>query len=421
VTDVGPDLNELFPNIRGLLDNWDNFNNPDGPLQRNGETPQVTDDDISRYFQSRQGPYRAPINPAVSGQQVPPTPEFYRGGRQAPSSSAAVVEEPDLGGGDVPGDAPPPPTPIPGMPEPSQPEPLTPTPEPVTPPVPPGGPEPLPPEPGTGPLTPTEPAAPPTSEPLAPEEAFIDVNGRRIPKSRLEAWGQFDALLEQDPNLQAVITQYLQGQAPQPTQPTPPVAQVAPAPEFQLSEDDLADPTVRALYNMHQQTAAQLADLRRQTEFATQTTLGAQQRQHVELVNGAVTAFAKQYDIPDDMMQLVRNAAARTASVETYMKGMDPITGVPVAPDPYKAVERALEIGYWMVPELRERAYTQREERIKERAQADSERKRKLAGVSGASGSVPRTQPAPTTEQGRRTALLSEVGEMMNGSWTERS
>jgi hypothetical protein len=54
-----------------------------------------------------------------------------------------------------------------------------------------------------------------------------------------------------------------------------------------------------------------------------------------------------------------------------------------------------------------------------QRRNEDIKRKQKLAGVSGSSGSVPRTVPAPqpgTPES--EAALMREVKEMMDGTWT---
>ena len=96
------DLADLFPDLpRDIINDFEAAGRAyqaDAPLQVGGEQAQVTDDQIAAYLH-RVGSLRAPLPPAVSGQQAPPVPEFRAGqGRQAPSPDQSYVEGPDLGG-----------------------------------------------------------------------------------------------------------------------------------------------------------------------------------------------------------------------------------------------------------------------------------------------------------------------------------
>ena len=96
----GDSLADLFPGLpRDVLLEFEEPSHDSGaPLNVGGETAEVTDDDVENYLRSI-GSLRAPLKPAVEGQQLPTTPEFARNGRQAPPANAAIVEEPDYGDG----------------------------------------------------------------------------------------------------------------------------------------------------------------------------------------------------------------------------------------------------------------------------------------------------------------------------------
>jgi hypothetical protein len=94
------------------------------------------------------------------------------------------------------------------------------------------------------------------------------------------------------------------------------------------------------------------------------------------------------------------------------MAGTDPITGQPVPVDREFAVRRALEIAYYSVPDYRNREY---QSQVKSRAQ-DQQRKQRLAGIGGSSGSVPRQTPIPNTPHERLDAARREMAEYMGMS-----
>ena len=249
---------------------------------------------------------------------------------------------------------------------------------------------------------------------------------------------------DEDPQLRQLILNYQQGKAgltpPAQPAPTPAVQQVAPAiPPAQpvqptptsnlpqLTADDLADPTVRALYESAQvahQTASattqQVAELQTQVERYRQETamreFNRQAQEYTNIVEGVVSSFKSTYRLPDDVMSELRQTAGRLGAALTYMNGIHPITGQPVVPDPTMATRVALEAAYYANPKTQ----AIEQQRILERAQQSFRRKAKLGGVSGAGGSAPRQPPAPTDDVGRRNAMNREVGEMLRGEWTEQ-
>jgi len=127
-----------------------------------------------------------------------------------------------------------------------------------------------------------------------------------------------------------------------------------------------------------------------------------------------VSSFGTDYSLPPNVLQQVRETAARLGAANSYMNGVHPVTGLPVRPDPAEAVRTALNIAYRSTPS----AIDLEQQRTIQRAQQQAEHRQRLAGVGGSSASVPRTPPQPTNPTDRKTAMISEVGEMLNGSWT---
>jgi len=96
------------------------------------------------------------------------------------------------------------------------------------------------------------------------------------------------------------------------------------------------------------------------------------------------------------------------------MNGIHPVTGLPVRPDPAEATRTALHVAYYTTPSARDLE----SQRTIQRAQHDAQHRQRLSGVGGSSASVPRTPPQPTNPQDRNAAMIGEVREMFNGSWT---
>jgi hypothetical protein len=295
------------------------------------------------------------------------------------------------------------------------------TPEPASPSAPatPGEGEPTAPDPATGepPATPSEPVSPTIPEP----DDFVEIEGSRYPRSQVQAATQFQQHLASDPQLQQLITDYLTGGGipQQPTQPQRfiPPQQASPQALSQPPEDlDLEDPSVRRLYQLVQQQNEAIQGLT-QGLTTTYEQSAAQSRQQINSQwQTAATAFSKDHDLREDETEYLGQVAARLGVLPALMQGMDPITGSPSSPDPIRAFNRALEIAMFQVPEYRDREF-----RRSVQAQQQEAQKRKLLGaVGGSSGSVARTNPPPKAGSPEaRKAMLSEVGAMLNGEWSD--
>lgn len=252
--------------------------------------------------------------------------------------------------------------------------------------------------------------------------------------AQLKAYTQLDNIFRNDPRLQQILGAYLRGEditpyvTPQPSagggESSPPVAATGsntPAPPGtppgtpdEINPAWLDDPVYRSLYNQQQSTLRQLEELQRATQ-AQQSIIHSQQEANTAaLVNRATTSFQQQHHLTDQEIESLRSTAAKLNVVNSFMSGVDPITGAPVRPDPLNAVERALEIALYADPVLRMKEIN----RIAAQDNADRQRKTKLGAISGSSGSVPRTSPTPTTKEGRQEAMTREVADMLQGTWS---
>jgi hypothetical protein len=229
---------------------------------------------------------------------------------------------------------------------------------------------------------------------------------------RIQAFEQFDNLLRTNPQLGQLVNGVLNGQISLDeaqeiaSQAEVPVA-AEPPPDL-----DLDDPAVRHLYEQHQAQARQLQELNDRV-VAHDDFLNNQQREtSASLVNRARASFQQQYELDDIQMERLEQTAAGLQILPALARGFNPSTGQYESPDTLAAIERALEVAYWTQPENREREY----QRQMNQRTTDNKRKQKLAAVSGNSGSVPRSSPAPQTQEGRRQAMIQEVATAMSGN-----
>lgn len=424
------DLAALFPDLPPeILRDFDaaatSFQS-NAPLSIGGEQAQVTDDQIADYLRSV-GSLRAPLNPAVSGQQAPPSPQFTAGqGRLAPNPQMAYVEAPDLGdAASSPPEAAPPSEPPPTTPS-SPPRSQSPTATDTTP-------------------LPSSPPPPPPPPYTAPDESIPPPPPAATRQAGMEALVQ---LWDGDPELRNLVAGYLTtGRAPAtqppsiqpppppptlggaPSQqqyyPPPPPQQpyAAPQPQYGLQQppqqpylpqDDFTDPNLRALYEQNAQLQARLSQLESAQQYSADQYNRSQMNHYEQIVESTVSKFGTDYQLPPNVLQSVRETASRIGAANTYMNGTHPITGLPVRPDPHEAVKAAMSIAYYATPAAQELERT----RTIQRAQHDAQRHQRLSGVGGSSASVPRQPPQPTNVQDRRSAMNEEVREMFNGTWT---
>lgn len=387
------ELTDLFPNLAGIISNWDASKpaNLPAPPEHGG----VTDEDMEAYFASR----------------GIPNPQFQPG----TSGDAPVAGVEGSDGGTAP-------IPTPPAPDPSLQAPLT---APET-----GAPDaPVIPAPETGSEPQGTEDSPIGSQPdpldSLPEE--IEYGDRKIPRDRIKALLAFQDLLEGDEVLQQTLAAYLTtGQVPSSAGPVTQGggdgSSAAPVPSANPFEQplvppedlDLDDPVIKSLWSVVEQQHGQIAAL---AKNQLQTSQQFEQRQVMEyegLVNRAVSSFQQQHQLDDNQIAEIRQVAARMNVLPQFLNGIDPITGLPVRPDPLAGIERSLEVAYYSLPQYRDREFeTRQRQRV-----AENQKRQKLAALNGSSGSVPRTQAAPTTPEGRRQAMAAEVAEMFSGTWS---
>lgn len=316
-------------------------------------------------------------------------------------------------------------------------------------PHPPTDPEPEPnPQPAVEPSDPTTPPTDPTSDPQpapatepgaepdpstpaettpAPSEGESGGEGESVPSSPITDDPQTSPLTEtelaqlaairdaiqSDDGLRQRIVEYYQGgsqggvAAPSITpSPTPS------APILDPSTLDLTDPSVAALYGALVEQQQHLEHLRtQQTQLANQS-YEAIRTQTNALYQRAAETFQSAHSLSDDDLNKVATIAARLNVLPSLMSGVDPITGLPSAPDPLSAMSRALDIAYNALPEMAAKAAAAAEQTQRRH----NTRKQKLAAVAGSSGSVPRTTAPPRDP---KQAMIQEVAAMMTGDWSE--
>lgn len=383
------DIDGLFPELSGILGAFDTPPPVSDPLSTDVDHSGVTDEQIDAFF--RANPGIRPLNPLISGQQATTAP-FVSGSTGIPPAGGV---EADGGGPAIPGQ--------PGAP--AVPPPVTPPPAPSAPPA---APSPIP---------------SPVAVPPALDPATI---------SQLQA---LQAELTRDPELRQKVADHFVGRAaPQVSQPPvapapqsapaiqPPVQYVQPGvPPVQIQTStpppnlDLDDPSIAALWNIVQSQQQQLAATQQTVQSAAATSQAQVAQQMNSYYETASTGFATKYSLESSDIEHLSGVAARMGVLPQLMSGVDPLTGVPVRPDPIIAIDRALEIAYFTDPTYRQREWERQGKARKE----DAQRQQRLAAVSGSSASVPRTTPAPVDAAGRQQSMLAEVGQMLNGSWND--
>jgi hypothetical protein len=146
-----------------------------------------------------------------------------------------------------------------------------------------------------------------------------------------------------------------------------------------------------------------MQDMRNQISSTREAIDTRTQRDNSEIANSAASNFQTQYNLPDDLMSKIKTTV-QVSDIDSYLQRDF---------DTYKAVDYALTRSYWNLPEARqfefERQATNRQEAL--------ERKRKLTGISGSSGSGPRNAPPPDldTDEGRHAAAVEMARQAMFG------
>lgn len=379
------------------------------PLDNEPDHSGVTDEDLEGFFNEHPG--IRPLNPlngadpnlpiqfqSGSGRHVPPA-GGVEDSANPPSPSSTVSD----GNGDEGGEG--------GE----------------TPPTPPGDGEPAPPPPPS-PTDVPDPNAP-LPPPPPPAVEYVEFDGQQIPASQLRALLDWQQNFAGDPELQALVTGHLVGRAA-PVEggaPTTPAAGVgtpaAPAagqpsafqPLTPPEDVDLEDPAIAALWGIIQQQHGQIAQLSTGVQQTMDAHVANARANSQSVYKRAAESFRNAHELDDNDINILSQVASRLQILPALMQGIDPLTGVAVRPDPLAAVERALEIAYFTVPEYRSREF----QRSVKQQQGDAQRKKNLAAVGGTAGSAARTTtPARPGTPESRQEMVKEVAAMMNGEWT---
>jgi hypothetical protein len=244
----------------------------------------------------------------------------------------------------------------------------------------------------------------PQPSPTSDEWSWDD--GYKLTKSQARSYAELEAFLYANPAKAEALANFLNGV---PDDTTPSGIVETPAGDakgpVQISIDDITDPEVRVVYEQFQ---AQQAELERLREEVTGTAgyISTQQEQTAQsLMTRATTSFQKEHNLTEDEMGNVANVAARLQVLPALMSPVDPMTGQARRVDPLAAIEEALSVAYWQIPEFRERAISSEIDNTAK----DKARRQKLSSLQGSSGSVPREQPIADTPQGRREQMIAEV------------
>ncbi len=235
-----------------------------------------------------------------------------------------------------------------------------------------------------------EPVEPAPAPPAADD--FVQLGDRRISAEEARGLANVYDWIQSRPEEFVNYLQVLEGKA----QVVPVGQQQAPVPEV----DEYEDPALRAL---REQLAAVT---QRQEAFETQQFQERQYQANQEasyVVQKVRGDFQSKYGLSAEEVMALEDTAA---VVVAGLRQRRPTIAMS------EAATEGLEAAYWANETYREREFVRRTEQAK----TDQKRQRKLAGVSGTSGSVPREKPAPRTEEERREAMVAEIAQLMQES-----
>lgn len=250
----------------------------------------------------------------------------------------------------------------------------------------------------------------PSQAPESQADPLIELApGISIPRESALSYWQFESILRADPELRRTVDERIRllrgetagGGSASPHEPSP----VLP----ELDEDSLEDPALKALYDYAKAQQQHNAALEQRVRQLSDVTISRESEELAALVTREKDSFQKSHSLTPDEMNRVESVALRLNVVPALMQGVDPVTGAAVPRDRTAAIQRAYEIAYYWLPEFREREF---QAAVQDRAKSQ-QRKQRMAGIGGSSGSVPKQAPALRTEADRRKAMIAEVATMM--------
>lgn len=251
-------------------------------------------------------------------------------------------------------------------------------------------------------------ASPPATEPT-----MLDLgDGVQIALDEARTLHGFGQFLRENPEIAARVEAALRGgeASDTTTAPTP-----EPVGEFTPPEPpegvDLDDPAIAALWQQHVDTLAWQARtealIRAHDNYISQSAQETMQ----SLANQARTSYQQENNLSDSEMAKVYELAGALQVLPALMQPVDPVTGLPRPVDPLAAMKQSFDIARWQIPELREREV----QTLAESRSTESKRKKKLSSLGGSGGTAPKTKPEPTTEAGRRAAMIEQVAAYQRG------
>lgn len=240
--------------------------------------------------------------------------------------------------------------------------------------------------------------------PDSPPSEIIEVApGVAITRQQALSFYEFDAILKGRPELAGQITDLINGRAT----PRETVVDEPASVSLEIPEEYRDDPAIRPVYEAYSAQQARLAEIQKRLDDLQSVTVDREREEFNSLLEQTKLRFQQENGLSNDEMSKVMATASNMEVLPKLMTGIDPITGAAGPRDRQQALNRAFEIAYWYLPEMREKAL---QAQVSARAKS-TQRKQRLAGVSGGGGgSVPQnTDPRKMTSQERREAMIREV------------
>jgi hypothetical protein len=205
--------------------------------------------------------------------------------------------------------------------------------------------------------------------------------------ANFQYYSDIDRRLRNDPDFAARFKSALEDQ---PTQPSP-VSPAPPSPDL-IPDLEFQDPQYKALYDRLEAQSQVINRL--DAYFNRQSQIEAQ-----AATERARTDFKSRYNLTEEQTnQYYNNAQLWGASAQSLLaSGRDAQT----------ALNMILDATAWSDPDFRNSQIQAEAQRQLE----DQDRKAKAGSLSGTSGSMPRTAPAPANESERRDAIITAIRE----------
>lgn len=250
-----------------------------------------------------------------------------------------------------------------------------------------------------------------TPPPVIYPEFFEIDEGLKLDRQTALSYAQFEAFLAENPKVVEAIQQAVLAAQGADSEPITSPAPASATPEQQASTPppnlDLENPEVAYLLeqiNEQKKLTQEALDLvkRHESQLTTQTEATTQ-----SIVDRAKASFQQERGLTSEQMDNLSKIAAQLNVLEGQLSPVDPVTQLPRKVDPLAAVEKALDIAYWTIPEYRDKEISRRLDANRK----DQQKKQKLSSLGGSSGNTPREPQTPQTKEDIRNAMIREVAQ----------